>query len=85
MTSTSSTPPNVAHSTPFPTVTKQLEQRIEGNGLTRHTLGTVNGRHPRRTTMGRLVLLSISNLCIALAVFVGSALYTAHTAVYGAY
>jgi hypothetical protein len=35
--------------------------------------------------MGRLVLLSISNLCIALAVFVGLALYTAHTAVYGAY
>lgn len=35
--------------------------------------------------MGRLVLLSISNLCIALAVFVGLALYTAHIAVYGGY
>lgn len=29
--------------------------------------------------MGRLVLLSISNLCVALAVLAGLALYTAHT------
>src|SRR5690348_13041511 len=51
------TTPNVAHSTPFPTITKKLVQRIEGNGLARQTFGMVNGRHPRRTTMGRLVLL----------------------------